>query len=81
MKKRYKVLIIITSVVLLISIVMLLWLNDYYKATNEVDDYLTSTNTVEVFNDDDLKYKSMVYIVYVRFLLRYAANWLDLTSI
>lgn len=53
MKKRYKVLIIITSVVLLISVVMLLWLNDYYKATNEVDDYLTSTNTVEVFNDDN----------------------------
>src|SRR5690554_4184990 len=53
MKRRYKVLIIITSVILVISLVMLLWLSDYYKATNEVNDYLTSTDAVEVFKDNN----------------------------
>lgn len=53
MKKRYKVLIIITSVILLLSLVLFFWLNDYYKATTDVNDYLTSTDKIEIFNDEN----------------------------
>lgn len=53
MKKRYKVLIIITSVILLFSLFLFFWLNDYYKATTEVSDYLSSTDLVQVFKDEN----------------------------
>ena len=53
MKKRYKVLIIITSVILLLSLVLFFWLNDYYKATTDVNDYLTSTDKIEIFKDEN----------------------------
>jgi hypothetical protein len=53
MKKRYKVLIIITSVILLFSLFLFFWLNDYYKATTDVNDYLTSTDKIEIFNDEN----------------------------
>ncbi|HHT55947.1 MAG TPA: hypothetical protein GX012_05230 [Acholeplasma sp.] len=37
----------------IIKFSFIFWLNDYYKATTDVNDYLTSTDKIEIFNDEN----------------------------
>lgn len=51
MKRKYKVLIGIGIIIVTLVSLALIWLSNSYKATNEVNDYLVSTDTVEVIKD------------------------------
>lgn len=53
MKRKQKVLIVITSIVFLVFLISLLWLINSYKAMSEVDPYLDSNESVEVFKDEN----------------------------
>lgn len=56
MKKKTKILLIITTVLVLLFTAILIYLNDSYKATSEVNDYLVSSDKVEVFKDKNKYY-------------------------
>lgn len=53
MNKKTKRVIIFISIFLIVSSAILIWLSNSYKATSEVDEYLISTNNVEVFKDSN----------------------------
>ena len=56
MRKSTKILLAIFIPIIMIVSIIFIYLNDHYQATEEINDFLVSTETVEVFKDDNNYY-------------------------